>query len=57
MSQDLIRLSGGDNLYAFAPNAKEWVYPLGLEISSEAFPRILSIIQKHGGRHVIGDYF
>ena len=47
---------GGENLYSFAPNAKEWVDPLGLEISSEAFPRILSIIQKHGGRHVIGDY-
>nr|WP_254321972.1 RHS repeat-associated core domain-containing protein [Neisseria subflava] len=30
VNQDPIRLEGGENLYAFAPNAQEWVDPLGL---------------------------
>ena len=30
MNQDPIRLLGGNNLYAFAPNAQGWVAPLGL---------------------------
>ena len=30
--QDPIKLVGGENLYAFAPNAQQWVDPLGLEI-------------------------
>ena len=30
VNQDPIGLWGGDNLYAFAPNAMEWIDPLGL---------------------------
>ena len=30
VNQDPIGLEGGENLYAFAPNAQEWVDPLGL---------------------------
>ena len=30
MNQGPIGLEGGENLYAFAPNAQEWVDPLGL---------------------------
>ena len=30
VNQDPIGLSGGENLYAFAPNVQEWVDPLGL---------------------------
>ena len=57
VNQDPIRLEGGDNFYQFAPNAHAWIDPLGLEISTEAFSRVLSIVQKHGGKHVIGAYF
>ena len=30
VNQDPIRLWGGENLYQFAPNAQEWIDPLGL---------------------------
>ena len=39
MNQDPIGLMGGDNLYAFAPNANVWVDPLGLSVQSESAQR------------------
>ena len=30
VNQDPIKLLGGDNLYAFAPNTQDWLDPLGL---------------------------
>ena len=30
VNQELIGLWGGENLYQFAPNAQEWIDPLGL---------------------------
>ena len=33
MNQDPIRLEGGENLYAFAPNVSSWIDPLGLSSS------------------------
>jgi hypothetical protein len=61
VNQDPIGLLGGDNLYQFAPNAQDWVDPLGLSW--------LDIPKKHGvtakshiinphGHHIIfkGDY-
>ena len=36
MNQDPI---GGENLYAFAPNAQGWVDPLGLSVQSESAQR------------------
>ena len=36
VNQDPIGLEGGDNLYAFAPNAQGWVDPLGLVKSSQS---------------------
>ena len=38
VNQDPIGLEGGENLYAFAPNAQEWVDPLGLALSHVTFP-------------------
>ena len=34
--QDPIKLMGGDNLYMFAPNAQQWVDPLGLECKPQS---------------------
>lgn len=36
MNQDPI---GGENLYAFVPNAQGWVDPLGLSVQSESAQR------------------
>ena len=36
INQDPIGLEGGDNLYWFAPNAKKWVDPLGLDPFAKA---------------------
>ncbi len=35
ISKDPIRLLGGDNVYAYAPNPVEWVDPLGLNSTSK----------------------
>ncbi len=34
ISQDPVRLAGGDNLYAFAPNVWNWIDPFGLASNS-----------------------
>ena len=36
ISQDPIRLAGGDNLYAYAPNPTGWVDPFGLTSKSKS---------------------
>lgn len=44
MNQDPI---GGENLYAFAPNAQGWVDPLGLSVQSESAQRGIDKVTKY----------
>ena len=56
MNQDPIRLLGGDNLYAFAPNTQKWVDPLGLSNAPGACNNPCDNDSldwtSHGGKHV-----
>ena len=49
INQDPIGLLGGENLYAFAPNAQGWVDPLGLKDSYEqAMKKAMDWLTKRG---------
>ena len=49
VNQDPIGLLGGENLYAFAPNAQGWVDPLGLKDSYEqAMKKAMDWLTKRG---------
>ncbi|MBS0040638.1 hypothetical protein KEM39_11060, partial [Neisseria sp. Marseille-Q1983] len=54
VNQDPIRLSGGDNLYAFAPNVQDWVDPLGLirkaKLGRSKKLRIRKIVEEARGK-------
>lgn len=56
VNQDPIGLMGGENLYAFAPNAQEWVDPLGLSNAPGACNNPCDNDSldwtSHGGKHV-----
>ena len=41
VNQELIGLWGGENLYQFAPNAQEWIDPLGLLGTSVSVLKII----------------
>ena len=47
MNQDPIGLLGGENLYSFAPNAQEWVDPLGLwGFLVRVIPIVIGVVSK-----------
>ena len=56
VNQDPIGLEGGENLYAFAPNVKGWVDPLGLSNAPGACNNPCDNDSldwtSHGGKHV-----
>ena len=49
INQDPIGLEGGENLYAFAPNAQAWIDPLGLKDTYEqAMKKAMDWLTKRG---------
>ena len=58
VSQDMLRLAAGLNIYSFAPNIFGWIDPLGLNcrLADAGFAReIAEHSQKHNPRWSIGD--